>query len=151
ESYWVLAQAGIVGDLVGDSPGAKSHLGQARYLGAVRTDGAENLNIRDFAVGMGANKSDQSRPLYVVLGTSAEVGKTTAGIAIVRSLMQRGYTTIITLKATGTSSISELLAYQDFGVRHAFDCVDFGLPTTYPSDRGSMEVIFDRQLDFCFS
>jgi hypothetical protein len=151
KDYWVLAQAGIVGDLIGDSPGAKGHLGQVRYLGAVRTDGAANLNIRDFAIAMVAGKSDHPAPLYLVLGTSAEVGKTTAGIAIVRSSLQRGHTTIVTLKATGTSSISELLAYLDFGVRHAFDCVDFGLPTTYPSDRGSMEVFFDRQLDFCLS
>src|SRR6201994_2117806 len=37
-SYWVLSESGIVGDLIGDSPRAKSHLGQARYLGLVHDD-----------------------------------------------------------------------------------------------------------------
>jgi hypothetical protein len=149
--YWVLAQAGIVGDLVGDSPLSKGHLGEVKYIGAVRMGGDQNLNIRDFAVNSDPGKSDQAALLYVVLGTSAEVGKTTAGIAIIRSLLQSGLRTMVVLKATGTSSISELLAYRDFGATHALDCVDFGLPTTYPSGRAGMEGVFDRALDFCLS
>src|SRR5882724_6685620 len=149
EKYWVLALAGIIGNLQGDSPGKKGHLGEVKYLGAVRMGGDQNLNIRDFAVSSETGKLDQAALLYVVLGTSAEVGKTTAGIGIIRSLLQSGHTTIVALKATGTSSISELLAYRDFGAAHAFDCVDFGLPTTYPSDRAGVEGIFDRALDFC--
>jgi hypothetical protein len=149
KSYWVLAQAGIIGDFVGDSPGTKSHLGEVRYLGAVRMRGDQNLNIRDFVVGPESGEADKAALLYVVLGTSAEVGKTTAGIGIIRSLLQSGHRNIVTLKATGTSSVSELLAYRDFGAAHAFDCVDFGLPTTYPSDRAGVEDLFDRALDFC--
>jgi len=149
ESYWVLAQAGIIGDFVGDSPGGKGHLGKAKYLGTLRMRGERNLNIRDFVVSSDGGKADKAALLYVVLGTSAEVGKTTAGIGIIRSLLQSGHRTIVTLKATGTSSVSELLAYRDFGAAHAFDCVDFGLPTTYPSDRAGIEGMFDRALDFC--
>ncbi len=149
EKYWVLAQAGIIGNFLGDSPGSKGHLGEVRYLGAVRIRGDQNLNIRDFAVSSEPGKPDHAALLYAVLGTSAEVGKTTAGIGIIRSLLQSGHTTIAVLKATGTSSIGELLAYRDFGAAHAFDCVDFGLPTTYPSDRAGIEGIFDRALDYC--
>jgi hypothetical protein len=149
EKYWVLAQAGIIGNLLGDSPGTKGHMGEVKYLGAVRMRGDQNLNIRDFAVSSDPGKLDQAALLYVVLGTSAEVGKTTAGIGIIRSLLQSGHTTIVALKATGTSSINELLAYRDFGAAHAFDCVDFGLPTTYPSDRAGVEGNFDLALDFC--
>jgi hypothetical protein len=43
------------------------------------------------------------------------------------------------------------LAYLDFGVARDFDCVDFGLPTTYPSDRAGMDHVFNRALDFCLS
>jgi hypothetical protein len=149
ESYWVLAQAGIIGDFVGESPGTKGHLGEVKSLGAVRMRGDQNLNIRDFVVGSESSKSDKAALLYIVLGTSAEVGKTTAGIGIIRSLLQSGHRNIVTLKATGTSSVSELLAYRDFGAAHAFDCVDFGLPTTYPSDRAGVEDIFDKALTFC--
>ena len=149
ESYWVLAQAGIIGNFVGDSPGSKGHLAEVRYLGAVRMGGNQNLNIRDFVVSSDSGNADKAALLYVVLGTSAEVGKTTAGIEIIRSLLQSGHRPIVTLKATGTSSVSELLAYRDFGAAHAFDCVDFGLPTTYPSDRAGIEEMFGRALDFC--
>ncbi|MCS3763127.1 hypothetical protein [Bradyrhizobium centrosematis] len=148
EQYWVLAQAGIIGNFIGDSPVAKGHLGRVNYLGAVRL-GDRSLNIREFAVPTESRRSDNSALVYLVLGTSAEVGKTTAGIGIIRSLIQRGHETIVTLKATGTSSISELFAYRDFGATHVFDCVDFGLPTTYPSGRAGMEDIFDRALDLC--
>ncbi|WP_139025016.1 hypothetical protein [Bradyrhizobium sp. STM 3843] len=148
--YWVLAQAGIVGNLVGDSPVSKGHLGEVRYVGALRMGGDKNLNIRDFALNSDPGKPDRAL-LYVVLGTSAEVGKTTAGIATIRSLLQSGMRNLVVLKATGTSSISELLAYRDFGATHVLDCVDFGLPTTYPSGRAGMESVFDRALDYCFS
>jgi hypothetical protein len=149
--YWVLAQAGIVGNLVGDSPVSKGHLGEVKYIGAVRMGSDQNLNIREFALHSDLGKSNQAALLYVVLGTSAEVGKTTAGIAIIRSLLQSGLKTVVVLKATGTSSIGELLAYRDFGATQAFDCVDFGLPTTYPSSRAGIESMFDRALDFCLS
>jgi hypothetical protein len=149
-TYWVLADAGIVGDLVGDSPREKAHLGQVRYLGCV-SDGGPTLNIRQFATDVPPDRSDHGAPVYLVLGTSAEVGKTTAGIAIIQSLRQQGHAPVITLKATGTSSVRELFAYLDFGVSHAFDCVDFGLPSTYPSDRTDVEQIFERALDICLS
>jgi hypothetical protein len=55
------------------------------------------------------------------------------------------------MKATGTSAVTELLRYQDFGAAHVFDCVDFGLPTTYPSGRENMDAFFDRALDTLFS
>ena len=55
------------------------------------------------------------------------------------------------LKATGTSSLGELAAYRDFGATEAFDCVDFGLPTTYPSGRPGIAKTFDRALDWCLS
>jgi len=149
--YWVLAQAGVIGDFVGDSPREKGHLGRVKFLGVVAADGGRKLNIRDFELGSTNAEAAQDTPLYVVLGTSAEVGKTTAGIAIVRSLRQKGHDDVTVLKATGTSSISELMAYLDFGVARAFDCIDFGLPTTYPSDRAGIEAVFERALDAVLS
>jgi hypothetical protein len=149
--YWVLAQAGIVGDFVGDSQREKGHLGRVRYLGVVVANGSEKIKICDFMAGPAEAEVGQDAPLYVVLGTSAEVGKTTAGIAVIRSLRQKGHADVTVLKATGTSSIGELLAYLDFGVARAFDCVDFGLPTTYPSDRADIVSVFDHALDVALS
>ena len=86
-------------------------------------------------------------PLFLILGTSAEVGKTTAGISVLRALRHKGHAAVTAMKATGTSSVTEILRYQDFGAAHIFDCVDFGLPTTYPSGCQGIDVFFDHSLD----
>ena len=55
------------------------------------------------------------------------------------------------LKATGTSSVTELHSYQDYGAAPCLDCVDFGLPTTYPSGRDHAVELFDAMLDTCLA
>jgi hypothetical protein len=150
-NYWVLSESGVVGDLVGDSPRAKSHLGQVRYLGIVSGEDGQALNIRQFAETPQAGVTDHGAPVFLVVGTSAEVGKTTAGIAVLRALRLKGQSTAIALKATGTSSFTELASYLDFGATRAFDCVDFGLPTTYPSGRDDIASTFERALETCLS
>jgi hypothetical protein len=136
--------------LVGASPADQDHLGCVRYLGAVCGARGEMLNIRHFAVA-GSPAVNSTAPVYLLLGTSGNVGKTTTGIAILRALRRRGYTTVLALKATGTSSFAEIATYLDFGAAQAFDCVDFGLPTTYPSGRVGIGEIFVNALDFCLS
>src|SRR5712691_157714 len=46
DAYWVLADCGIVGELVGDSPLEKPYLGRVKYLGTLRRDGGEDVNMR---------------------------------------------------------------------------------------------------------
>jgi hypothetical protein len=148
--YWVLSHSGVVGELISHSALEMAHLGRVRYLGAVCGDRGETLNIRHFAV-TGSGRTDRNAPLYLILGTSSEVGKTTAGVAVLRTLRMQGHTTVIALKATGTPSIEEIARYQDFGAAEAFDCIDFGLPTTYPSGRRGVSDVFFNALDFCLS
>src|SRR5204862_4664864 len=99
------------------SPSEMAHLGRVRYLGAVCGDRGEPLNIRQFAVtnaeGPNPEGTDHNAPVYLILGTSSEVGKTTAGVAVLRALRMQGQTTVIALKATGTPSIAEIAPYQD--------------------------------------
>jgi hypothetical protein len=147
--YWVLSDCGVVGELRSRSVLEMGHLGRVRYLGAVCRDHGETLNIRQFAVA-GGSGPDHSAPVYLILGTSSEVGKTTAGVAVLRSLRMQGHKTVIALKATGTPSISEIARYQDFGAE-AFDCIDFGLPTTYPAGRRGIGDLLGNALDFCLS
>jgi hypothetical protein len=149
-NYWVLAESGVVGDLIGDSPLEKGHLAQVRYHGAVVNDYGQVLNLRQFVADVDG-KADHGAPIFLIVGTSAEVGKTTAGIAVLRALRRKGHTAVNALKATGTSSLTEILRYQDFGAVHAFDCVDFGLPTTYPSGREGVDAVFNRSLDAILS
>ena len=148
--YWVLSDSGVVGELSSRSVFEMQHLGRVRYLGAVYGEHGETLNIRQFSVAPPSG-TDHNAPMYLILGTSSEVGKTTAGVAVLRALRLQGRRTVVALKATGTSSFLELARYLDFGAAEAFDCIDFGFPTTYPAGRREIIDIFSNSLDFCLS
>lgn len=148
--YSVLADSGVIGELTGYSPLEREHPARVRYLGAVCGDHGATLNIRQFVVTR-SSEAARDTPVYLLLGTSGNVGKTSAGVAVLRSLCMKGYTNVIALKATGTSSVREIAAYRDFGAAQAFDCVDFGLPTTYPSGRAGISDMFVDALDYCCS
>jgi hypothetical protein len=149
--YWVLSYSGVVGELISCYPASDTrHLGRVRYLGAACGGRSETLNIGQFSV-TNAGGTDRNAPVYLILGTSSEVGKTTAGVAVVRALRMQGRTTVVALKATGTPSIAEIAQYQDFGASQAFDCIDFGLPTAFPPGRGGIDSFLGNMLDFCFS
>jgi hypothetical protein len=148
--YRVLADCGVVGEFLGESPGGKGHLGQVRFLGIMLGESGATLNIRQFARRRGAdNAVDRGAPAFLVVGTAAEVGKTTAAIGVLRALRRSGRMGVAALKATGTSSVTELHSYADFGAAPCLDCVDFGLPTTYPSGRAGIDDHFDAMLDMC--
>jgi hypothetical protein len=148
--YWVLSDSGVVGELISYSASEMGHLARVRYLGAVYGDRGETLNIRQFGV-TGSGGTDRNAPVYLILGTSTEAGKTTAGVAVLRALRMKGHTTVVALKATGTPSIAEIARYQDFGAAQVFDCIDFGFPTTYPVGREEINNIFAKEVDFCLS
>ncbi|MGE0260471.1 MAG: hypothetical protein AB7T18_17130, partial [Alphaproteobacteria bacterium] len=148
--YWVLSDSGIVGDLISRAAADMEYLGRARYLGAVYDERGATLNIRQYRVA-DSGGSDRNAPVHLILGTSSEVGKTTAGGALVRALRMQGHSTVVALKATGTPSIGEIALYRDFGATQAFDSIDFGFPSTYPVGRADIrEIMFDC-LDFCLS
>jgi hypothetical protein len=149
--YWVLSECGVVGNLVADTPMSKTFVGQARYLGAVVGEERQPLRLSDFAVQRAGRSADRKAPLYIIAGTSAEVGKTTAGIAVLRTLLDQGYETVVVLKATGTSAITEIAIYKDYGAAQVFDSVDFGLPTTYGPSPKIMARFFDRAIDTCLA
>jgi hypothetical protein len=150
-SYWVLSYSGVVGELVSSHAGADmGHLGRVRYLGAVCGDRGRPLNIRQFAV-TDTGGTDRKAPVYLMLGTSSEVGKTTAGVSVLRTLRMQGHKTVIALKATGLPAIAEIAQYQDFGASQAFDCIDFGLPTTFPPGRKGIKKFLGHMLDYCLS
>jgi hypothetical protein len=150
-SYWILSDSGVVGDLFGESPIQKNYVGQVRYIGVALGNDGQRLNIRDFAASAPKDAADLGASVFLVIGTSAEVGKTTAGVAVLRRLRQKGHATVAALKATGTSSLAEIMTYRDFGASYAFDCIDFGLPTTYPSDRQGIDNVFGNALNVCLS
>ena len=151
EMYWVLAESGVVGDLRSQSPAAKPHLGQARYLGSVFDADGHRLQLKDFALRAAADAVDAGAPVYLLLGTASEVGKTTAGLTLLKTLRAKGHEMVVFLKATGTASVTETFLYHDFGAGMVFDCVDFGVPATFPCGRADAPEIFAQALDLCLS
>lgn len=151
KTYWLLSESGVVGELMTGTPLASRFLSQVTYLGAVTDDGGRTLALRQFAVPTVNRFKDHGATVSLIVGTGPEVGKTTAGLSVLRTFLAKGHATVIVLKATGTSSVAEISNYQDYGAAQVFDCVDFGLPTTYPSKRKGMERVFDRALDTCLA
>lgn len=149
--YWLLAESGVVGELVEASSETKSYVAQAKYLGAVIGATGQPINVRDFAVRAPSGATDAGAPVHLLLGTSVEVGKTTAGLSLLRTLLSRGYVDVLVFKATGTASVAEATVYSDFGAAQVYDCLDFGIPTTFPSGRPDAAVIFGQALDVCLS
>jgi hypothetical protein len=148
--HWILADCGIVGTLEGDSSREKGHLAKVICLGPVHGPDERRLNIRDFALPR-PDAPLGPAPVFLVVGTSSEVGKTTAALSVLRALRRSGRSRVLALKATGTSSVTELHSYQDHGALPCLDSVDFGLPTTYPSNRPGMEPYFTGVLEWCLS
>ena len=148
-NYWSLSKSGIVGELTDPPVGSAPYLGRVSYVGAAHAH-EKKLNIRDFVVAAGVVARDRDAPIYVIVGSCGNVGKTTAGVAVLRALRMRGHGDVVAWKAVGTGSIGEIARYLDFGAA-AFDCVDFGLPATYPLGRSDIVEYFDCALDFCLS
>jgi hypothetical protein len=151
EAYWILAESGVIGSLIEASAATKDYLGRATYLGAVVSGLGEPLHLRNFSIHAAPDATDAGAPVHLLLGTSVEVGKTTAGLTLLRTLIERGHRHVVVLKATGTSSVTEAAAYRDFGAAHVFDCIDFGVPSTFPCGRADAQLIFRRALDVCLS
>src|SRR5262249_46123001 len=75
----VLSDSGVVGELISHSPLKMEHLGRVNFIGAVCGDCDETLNIRQFRV-TNSGGTDRNAPVYLIIGTSSSVGKTTAGV-----------------------------------------------------------------------
>jgi hypothetical protein len=147
--YSVISDSGVVGELIDETPLAKNFVARVKYLGTMAGPGGRTLMLRHFAVPVADRPKDHGATLCLIVGTGPEVGKTTAGLGLLRTFLTKERATVVVLKATGTSSYAEVANYLDHGAAQVFDCVDFGMPTTYPSNRKDMERIFDRALDTC--
>jgi hypothetical protein len=150
-AYWLISESGVVGELITRTRLANRFIGEVIYLGKVADAGGETLTMQDCAMPAVAHFKDHGAPLTLIVGTGPEVGKTTAGLGLLRTFLAKGHATVVVLKATGTSSFAEVANYRDYGATEVFDCVDFGLPTTYPSERNDMEPIFDKAIDICLA
>jgi len=77
-------------------------------------------------------KLNVSAPIVLVFGTSAEVGKTTTTVGMIRAFIAEGKKTAA-IKVSGSGGLVEELNYRDAGAFPWLDFQDVGLPTTYTS------------------
>ena len=82
-----------------------------------------------------------SAPVVLVLGTSAEVGKTTSAAAIIRALKAEGREVGAT-KFSGTGRMRDIRALADIGALPWLDFPDVGLATTYTSPERFIPAIY---------
>lgn len=138
--------SGLAGLLV-----RRGAVAQAKYLGAVVGATGQPLNVRHVAVRAPPDATDAGAPVHPLLGTAVEVGKTTGGLSLLRTLLGTGYVDVCVLKATGATPVGEAEIYSDVGATRVSDWLEFGIPTTFPSGRQDAAAIFDQALDVCLS
>ena len=113
--------------------------------------GGDPLNIGRFALTAAKAAQDRGAQVFVILGTSAEVGKTTAVTLPARVAAGRPSIRSWSSRRPARPPLASSRPISNFGATEAFDCVDFGLPTTYPSGRPGIAATFDRAIDWCLS
>lgn len=75
---------------------------------------------------------DQSAPIIMVCGTSAEVGKTTTSVGLIKAFHEKGVQAAAT-KFAGTGRMRDILSLRDAGAVPWIDFPEVGLATTYTS------------------
>jgi hypothetical protein len=122
------------GGVIGIATGVPAHMGREptrlRSLGLLGR-GDVHMNLEDLC-GQGHEKLGPSAPIILVLGTSAEVGKTTTSASLIRAFKDVGKNVAGT-KIAGTGRMRDLLSMRDAGAFPWIDFPDAGLATTYTS------------------
>ena len=111
-----------------------------RVLGRLVNTDAEPVNIRGFA--LPNIEAPQSRPpVFAVLGSSMNAGKTVATGSLTRGFTRAGYR-VVACKATGTGACGDFYTYLDAGARAVLDFTDLGHATTVNLDTNELESIY---------
>ncbi len=136
----LVAAGGIASVTRHKHPGVK-YPTQITPLGLVGNSVGSVLNISSWKVDYGRlNQCDI--PLFLVVGSSMNSGKTTSAARLVRGLVQDGFRTGA-MKVTGTGSGGDLWHFLDAGASCALDFTDAGYATTYGLSQNAVLGIVD--------
>lgn len=125
-----LSNSGVFGALVGASSDFNISPVRADLIGVVIDKNGSTLRLLDHAPAIACSTSLAETSIILIMGTSAEAGKSTAATAVCQAGARSGLR-IGVAKMCGTSSVAELNSYLDAGANFSVDCIDIGLPTTY--------------------
>jgi len=131
----LVAAGGIASQMRHRHPGVKPPT-EITPLGLVGDRKGEPLNIRDFKID-GGGKNLRDIPVFMVVGSSMNAGKTTTAARLTQGLIQDGYR-VGAMKVTGTGSGGDLWHFLDVGATRALDFTDAGYASTYKLDDRSV-------------
>ena len=100
------------------------------HIGHIANHDGAPLNLKDLLFCPAAPAS--TPPLFLVVGTSMNSGKTTAARKLVKSLLDHGIR-VAACKATGSVSHRDLAELRSTGAYDVRDFSDYGFPSTYLS------------------
>ena len=139
----LVAGGGVVSRMRHRSPKVKPPT-EITPIGLVGDATGRRLNTRDWLnpdVTPG-NPSPWGLPVFLVVGSSMNAGKTTTAARLIRGLTEDGYR-VGAIKVTGTGSGGDLWHFVDAGARHALDFTDTGYVSTYQSGATACLNIFE--------
>ncbi len=135
------ASGGIAGIVVRKHKSVR-HATRLRVLGRVADVTGRPLNIRDFAL-THLDLPVERPPVFAVLGSSMNAGKTVATASIARGLARAGFR-VAACKATGTGACGDLYAYRDAGAHCTLDFTDLGYASTSGLSQEELEAIYQN-------
>ena len=136
----LVASGGIASQMRYRNPAVK-YPTEITPLGLVGNSAGVPLNLKDWKTDAGVH-SRHNIPLFVVVGSSMNAGKTTTAASLVKGLVQDGFRTGA-MKVTGTGSGGDVWHYTDVGATHTLDFTDAGYASTYGLDNQAVLEIVD--------
>lgn len=115
---------------------------QVRPLGLLADAMGRPLNLRDFALPYFPAPLHPATPVFAVLGSSMNAGKTTCAAHLIRGLSRAGLR-VAAAKVTGTGSGADVWHMLDAGANPVLDFSDAGVASTYRLDADALHRVFD--------
>jgi len=110
-------------------------------LGILARPSGRAANLRDYALPMIDRVPDPHPPVFAVVGTAMDSGKTQTAAYLVRGLTQAGKR-VGYAKVTGTGAGGDTWLLHDAGARRVLDFTDAGLASTYLASHEEVERVF---------
>ncbi|HDM24320.1 MAG TPA: hypothetical protein ENG22_05235 [Candidatus Bathyarchaeota archaeon] len=134
---YLLTFGGLVGNVVDVAYGLEYPL-ELEYIGSLVDDG-EIANLKRYRRIEWRDNLGKTAPVILVIGSSAESGKSTAVGNIVKALVKRGYK-VAGVKLSGVAALRDHLRMKNAGADPVYDFVDAGLPSTYTDPKTVLSV-----------
>lgn len=136
----LLSTGGVIGINTGIPPRMRQEPFRLRSIGLLASSDGEPLDLAKLC-GPYHETVEQSAPIIMVCGTSAEVGKTTTSASLIKAFSGEGMRVGGT-KFSGTGRMRDIMSLRDAGAMPWIDFPDVGLATTYTTPKRFTPAIY---------